>query len=197
MTLTGVEGARSELGRSLLERKHLSADWLPAFAAVPRSDYLPDVIWPFDMDTGTTVAVDRREEPELWSSYADTDVPIVTQWDDGAAEGHGSVPTSSASMPSVVFRMLSALEVETGHHVLEIGTGTGWNAALLAHRLGVAAVTSIEIDRDVADAARQRLLAQRLLGPILTRDGEDGDEMGAPYDRIIARHEAPCNRVEV
>ncbi|MCE3030416.1 methyltransferase domain-containing protein [Streptomyces sp. CMSTAAHL-2] len=186
MTLTGVEGARSELGRSLLERKHLSADWLPAFAAVPRSAFLPDVVWPFDMDTGATVAVDRRDEPDLWSSYADADVPIVTQWDDGVGEGRGSVPTSSASMPSVVFRMLSALEVEAGHRVLEIGTGTGWNSALLAHRLGVENVVSIEIDPCVADAARDRLAARQLLGRVLARDGEDGEEMGAPYDRIIA-----------
>ncbi|MFF9705381.1 methyltransferase domain-containing protein [Streptomyces griseofuscus] len=186
MTLIGVEGERSELGRSLLERKQMSADWLPAFAAVSRSAFLPDVIWPFDMGTGTTVAVDRREEPDLWSSYANADVPIVTQWDDGAGEGSGSVPTSSASMPSVVFRMLSALEVEPTHRVLEIGTGTGWNAALLAHRLGVANVVSIEIDPKVADAARDRLAAQQLLGPVLTRDGTDGDEKGAPYDRIIA-----------
>ncbi|MFH8342876.1 protein-L-isoaspartate(D-aspartate) O-methyltransferase [Streptomyces sp. AM6-12] len=186
MTLTGVEEGRSELGRSLLERKHLTADWLPAFAAVPRSDFLPDVIWPFDMDTGTTVAVDRRADPALWSSYVNADVPIVTQWDDGTGEGPGCVPTSSASMPSVVFRMLSALEVEAGHRVLEIGTGTGWNAALLAHRLGADAVASIEIDRDVANAARERLLAHQLYGPVLTRDGEDGDDMGAPYDRIIA-----------
>ncbi|QHC28185.1 methyltransferase domain-containing protein [Streptomyces sp. HF10] len=186
MALIGVEGERSELGRSLLERKHLAADWFPAFAAVDRAAFLPDVIWPFDMDTGTTVTVDRRDEPDLWSSYANADVPIVTQWDDGVSEGRGNVPTSSASMPSVVFRMLSALEVETGHHVLEVGTGTGWSAALLAHRLGVENVVSIEIDPKVADTARDRLAAQQLLGRILTRDGTDGDEMGAPYDRIIA-----------
>ncbi|MER7918450.1 MULTISPECIES: methyltransferase domain-containing protein [unclassified Streptomyces] len=186
MTLTGVEGARSELGRSLLERKHLSAGWLPAFAAVPRSAFLPPVVWPFDLGTGTTVVVDQRDEPDLWSSYANADVPIITQWDDGTSDGHGSVPTSSASMPSVVFRMLSALEAEPGHRVLEIGTGTGWNAGLLVHRLGAGNVVSIEIDPRVADAARDRLAAQQLLGAVLTRDGEDGDEMGAPYDRIIA-----------
>ncbi|WP_327229187.1 methyltransferase domain-containing protein [Streptomyces murinus] len=186
MTLIGVEGARSELGRSLLERKQMSADWVPAFVAVDRAAFLPDVVWPFDMDTGTAVAVDRRDEPDLWSSYANADVPIVTQWDDGAGGGRGSVPTSSASMPSVVFRMLSALGVEAGHRVLEIGTGTGWNSALLAHRLGVGNVVSIEIDPCVADAARDRLAARQLLGPVLTRDGEDGDERGAPYDRIIA-----------
>ncbi|MYQ44623.1 methyltransferase domain-containing protein, partial [Streptomyces sp. SID4985] len=183
MTFTGVEGEWSELGRFLLEREYLTADWLPAFAAVPRARFLPDVMWPHDMDTGTTVAVDRREQPELWTSYANADVPIVTQWDDGRGERRGNVPTSSASMPSVVFRMLAALEVEPGHRVLEIGTGTGWNAGLLSHRLGRDSVVSVEVDPKVADAARERLSAQGLLGRVLTGDGAEGDEAGAPYDR--------------
>lgn len=54
----------SKLVRSLLERRHLSADRRPAFTALPRSDSLPDVIWPFDMGTGTTIAMDRRDEPD-------------------------------------------------------------------------------------------------------------------------------------
>jgi len=186
MTLTGVEEERSALGRSLLERKYLTSDWMPAFIAVPRARFLPDLMWPYDMETGTTIAVDRRDEPTLWAAYANADVPIVTQWDDGAGTGRGSVPTSSASMPSVVFRMLSALGVEAGHRVLEIGTGTGWNAALLALRLGVDGVTSIEIDPTVAETARGRLAAEELLCTVLTRDGADGDETGAPFDRIIA-----------
>ncbi|MEU1409962.1 methyltransferase domain-containing protein, partial [Streptomyces sp. NPDC005728] len=133
------------------------------------------------------VTVNLRAEPGLWFQYADADVPIVTQWDDGKPSGEGvRVPTSSASMPSVVFRMLRDLDVQPGHTVLEIGTGTGWNAGLLAHRLGVEAVTSIEIDPTVADAARDRLAARELLGVVLTRDGALGDQAGAPYDRVIA-----------
>ncbi|WP_425264610.1 methyltransferase domain-containing protein [Streptomyces curacoi] len=138
------------------------------------------------MDSGTTVTVDLRDEPSLWFSYADADVPIVTQWDDGKAEGRGNVPTSSASMPSVVFRMLRDLDVQAGQRVLEIGTGTGWNAALLAHRLGHDNVVTIEIDSAVATAARDRLARCGLPVLVLARDGEEGDEPGAPYDRIIA-----------
>ncbi|WP_420705774.1 methyltransferase domain-containing protein [Streptomyces sp. LaPpAH-108] len=185
-TLTGGEGEWAVLGRSLLEGAYLTADWLAAFVAVPRAGFLPEVMWPHDMDTGITVAVERREEPERWTSYANADVPIVTQWDDGMTERQGGVPTSSASMPSVVFRMLAALEVEPGHRVLEIGTGTGWNAGLLAHRLGTDSVVSIEVDPTVAEAARERLRARGLLGRVLTGDGAHGDEAGAPYDRIIA-----------
>ncbi|MGW2701554.1 methyltransferase domain-containing protein [Streptomyces sp. NPDC001340] len=187
MPLPGLPEERSELGRSLLARGAMTPDWMDAFLAVPRSAFLPEVMWPFDMESGTHVAVDLREEPGLWFSYADADVPIVTQWDDGTSDGEPvRVPTSSASMPSVVFRMLRDLDVQAGQDVLEIGTGTGWNAGLLAHRLGPDNVTSIEIDPTVADAARDRLAAHELLGLVITRDGVLGDPAGAPYDRVIA-----------
>lgn len=187
MAPTDLSEERSKLGRSLLARGTMAPDWRDAFEAVPRSAFLPEVIWPFDMDSGTHVTVDLREEPGLWFSYADTDVPIVTQWDDRSpGDGPVRVPTSSASMPSVVFRMLRDLDVQSGHKVLEIGTGTGWNAALLAHRLGLDRVISIEIDPTVADAARERLAARELLGSVLTRDGVLGDPAGAPFDRLIA-----------
>ncbi|HET6633711.1 MAG TPA: rRNA adenine N-6-methyltransferase family protein [Streptomyces sp.] len=186
MTLSGVEKGRSVLGRSLLERKVLTSDWIPPFTAVPRSAFLPELIWPYDMDTGTTVAVDLREDPGLWFSYADADVPIVTQWDDGTGQGPHRVPTSSASMPSVVFRMLRDLEVQPDQRVLEIGTGTGWNAALLAHRVGADNVVSIEIDPVVAAGARSRLAEIGSPLVVLERDGADGDDLGAPFHRIIA-----------
>ncbi|MEU1403722.1 methyltransferase domain-containing protein [Streptomyces sp. NPDC005728] len=187
MKLPDLSEERSELGRSLLARGAITAAWMDAFEAVPRSAFLPEVMWPYDMAAGTHVAVDLRQEPGLWFQYADADVPIVTQWDDGKPSGEGvRVPTSSASMPSVVFRMLRDLDVQAGHTVLEIGTGTGWNAGLLAHRLGVDSVTSIDIDANVADAARDHLAAQELLGVVLTRDGALGDPSGAPYDRVIA-----------
>ncbi|MFE6365810.1 methyltransferase domain-containing protein [Streptomyces sp. NPDC057806] len=186
MTFSGLDEGRSELGRSLIKRKVLTSDWIPSFAAVPRADFLPELMWPYDMGSGTTVAVDRRLEPGVWGSYANGDMPIVTQWDDRAGEELGKVPTSSVSMPSVVFRMLRDLDVQPGQRVLEIGTGTGWNAALLAHRLGPSNVVSMEIDATVAAAARDRLARRSLPLQVLSRDGVAGDEPGAPYDRIIA-----------
>ncbi|EGX55330.1 protein-L-isoaspartate(D-aspartate)O-methyltransferase [Streptomyces zinciresistens K42] len=186
MTLDGVEEGRTELGRSLLERGALTSDWVLAFAAVPRSAFLPRRIWPYDMDSGTSVSVDLRDEPGLWFTYADSDVPVVTQWDDGRGTGRGVTATSSASMPSVVFRMLRDLDVKAGHRVLEIGTGTGWNAALLAQRVGRENVVSIEIDTAVAAAARDNCARFGTPLLVLERDGADGDEPGAPYDRTIA-----------
>src|SRR5690349_23163868 len=95
-------------------------------------------MWPHDRDTGKATAVSRSDLPDAWYAYADSNVPIVTQWDDGKHEGPepGRSFTSSSSMPSLVFSMLADLDVHPGHRVLEIGAGTGWNAALLAHRVG-------------------------------------------------------------
>ncbi|MGB6164285.1 MAG: hypothetical protein WBF75_17295 [Pseudonocardiaceae bacterium] len=62
----------------------------------------------------------------------------MTQFDNGATvwpDTTGEHPTSSASQPSLVLDMLAALDVRGGHRVLEIGTGTGYHAALLAARL--------------------------------------------------------------
>jgi SAM-dependent methyltransferase len=53
--------------------------------------------------------------------------------------------------------MLCALDAHVGHRVVEIGTGTGYHAALLAHRLGAEQITTIEIDPDMATHARKAL----------------------------------------
>jgi protein-L-isoaspartate O-methyltransferase len=78
-----------------------------------------------------------------------TSTVVIIQVDDGHPSGpgkRGCYITSSASPPEVVALMLAALDAEPGMRVLEIGTGTGYNAALLAHRLGAQNITSVEID---------------------------------------------------
>ncbi|MGH3930670.1 MAG: methyltransferase domain-containing protein, partial [Pseudonocardiaceae bacterium] len=77
--------------------------------------------------------------------------------------------------------------VTDGMRVLEIGTGTGYNAALLSHRLGAANVYSVDVDPHLVDDARDRLT--RLGYPaatLATVDGIEGLPAHAPYDRIIA-----------
>ncbi|WP_345748186.1 methyltransferase domain-containing protein [Streptomyces sp. ODS28] len=166
----------------------MTPDWLGAFEDVPRAAFLPEVMWPFDVATGRTVTVDKQQDPDSWQGYADSDVPIVTQWDDGTHEGPwpGRVSTSSASMPNVVFSMLRDLDVRPGQKVLEIGTGTGYNAALLAHRVGARNVTTMEVDAAVATTARTALERTGLPAHVVAGDGYAGHPDGAPYDRIVA-----------
>jgi protein-L-isoaspartate O-methyltransferase len=180
--------ARIELGRALAASGDLTDDWRKAFDAVDRAAFLPELMWPFDMATSRSTSVDLGSDPEDWYAYADSDVPITTQWDDGAHRGPepGRVATSSSSMPSVVFAMLADLHLGEDMSVLEIGTGTGWSAGLMTHRLGDGAVTTVEVDADVADRARTALDDAGLRPEVVTADGLAGHPGNAPYDRVIA-----------
>ncbi|CAM5547415.1 MULTISPECIES: methyltransferase domain-containing protein [Streptomyces] len=184
-----VSPGHAELGRALVTGGVLSADWAGAFADVPRAAFLPELMWPWDMAAGRSVPVSRTGDPERWRAYADSDCPVVTQWDDGQHTGAepGAVPTSSASMPSVVFRMLRDLDVRAGDRVLEIGTATGWNAALLDHRAGAGdgRVITMEVDEGVAERARASLEGFGSSARVVRGDGFEGWPEGAPYDRII------------
>lgn len=124
----------------------------------------------------------------MWRAAVYRDAPITTQWDDGTytGPGKGKVLSSSNSMPTMVFSMLDALNVIDGQRVLEIGTGTGWNAALLSHRLGSENVFTVEVDGDSAREARKRLNAAGFDPVCIVGDGAEGYAEGAPYDRVIA-----------
>ncbi|PSK95971.1 protein-L-isoaspartate(D-aspartate) O-methyltransferase [Murinocardiopsis flavida] len=155
-------------------------EWRPVFARVPRASFIPAVIWDDDRRV-----VRRDREPDRWAALVRRDAPVITQLDDGDASGRGYV-SSSASMPTVVAMMLAELDVADGMRVLEIGTGTGWNTALLAARLGSENVTSVEIDPALAAAARRSLADAGFRPTVATADGMAGWPENAPYDRVIA-----------
>ncbi|MCG7524527.1 methyltransferase domain-containing protein [Streptomyces sp. OfavH-34-F] len=180
---------REEVGYALTMSGVLKTAWFDAYARVPREAFLPDTIWPLDTAAGEAVRVSRSEDAEAWRGCAHADAPIVTQWDDGQHEGPGpgNVPTSSASMPSTVFRMLDALRVDDYCRVLEIGTGTGWNAALLAHKVGEENVVTVEVDEAVAVRARDTL-AHYFGVPVdvVHGDGRAGAPGRGVFDRVLA-----------
>ncbi|MGH3778250.1 MAG: methyltransferase, FxLD system [Pseudonocardiaceae bacterium] len=101
--------------------------------------------------------------------------------------GSEGVAVSSASAAGTVAGMLQQLEVRPGDRVLEIGAGTGYNAALLARLAGPEGeVTTVDIDTDVAEGARRNLNAAGYGGvQVICGDGEDGYPAAAPFDRII------------
>ena len=130
--------------------------------------------------------------PGAGPARAYADEAIGVKW---AADGR---PVSSSSQPSIMAIMLEQLRLRPGLHVLEIGTGTGYNAALLAHLVGrTGAVTTVDIDEELAGTARQRLTAAGYSSVVVTAgDGAAGWPGGAPYDRIVvtasARDLAPA-----
>ncbi len=161
------EAARRHEGlvARLRESAAASQRIVDAFARVPRHLFLPDV--PLD------------------AAY--TDDAIVTH-------DEGGVPTSSSSQPSLMARMLEQLDVGPGDRVLEIGSGTGYNAALMA-QLG-AAVTTVELQPEVAAAARKHLRVAGIdvagepaasvePGSVLVLTADGAAPPGGPYDRVI------------
>lgn len=184
------EGAGPQrLASALVDKGALTGDWLAAFDAVPRHLFVPDVIWPGRAGMNRQDdRVIRGEDPDAWWEAVHRDAPITTQWDDGTytAPGRGRVPSSSNSMPTMVFSILDALNVRAGQRVLEIGTGTGWNAALLSHRLGAGNVVMVEVDEATAREARTRLKRAGYEPLTVVGDGAEGHAEAAPYDRVIA-----------
>jgi protein-L-isoaspartate(D-aspartate) O-methyltransferase len=126
-------------------------------------------------------AIPREEfvpERSRRTAYADEALPI----DAG----------QTISQPFMVARMTEDLAVEPGDRILEIGTGSGYQAAVLAW-LG-ADVTSLERQRALIEPARKRIEALGLPGDVVIReaDGSLGDVAGAPWDGIIVTAGAPA-----
>jgi protein-L-isoaspartate(D-aspartate) O-methyltransferase len=95
-------------------------------------------------------------------------------------------PTSSSSQPSIMAAMLEQLQVRPGQRVLEVGAGSGYNAALLTTLVGPGGrVVSVELDQEVARSAQAALARGGYPVQVATADGRHGWAAGAPFDRII------------
>ena len=154
--------------------------------SVGRDLFVPELIW---VPTGGGYrAVSRTDDPEAWLAAVAADEPVVTQVDDGATSPGqlGERSSSSSSQPSLVAAMLDAAHVAPGMRVLEIGTGTGWTAALLSDRLGSDAVTTVEVDPALAEQARSALGRAGFHPMVVTGDGAAGHPPNAPYDLVLA-----------
>ncbi|MDE2919300.1 MAG: methyltransferase domain-containing protein [Chloroflexota bacterium] len=150
-----------------------------AFRAVPRHWFV-ERFWVRGREYACEVEGNDWSAEALELVYSDE--ALITRRDDDRS------PTSSASQPSVVAMMLEALDLAPGMRVLEIGAGTGYNAALMAEMVGDASlVTTIDIDPDVV-AQTRRLLARAGYGGVrvVEGDGALGDRESGPFDRIVA-----------
>src|SRR5690606_26831879 len=160
--------ARAELVRAIDASGAFDTDpvWREVFAAVPRHLFVPYYY------IGVVGGHERRWEgsPDprdraQWLRGAYEDMPLATRLRDGEL-------LSSSSQPSLMAVMLAELGVRDGDRVLEIGTGSGYNAALLAHRLGDHdLVTTIDLEPEITEAARRHLGAAGYRSAGVTGDG--------------------------
>ncbi len=144
----------------LVSRKLIQTSAIEAaFRAVPRHPFLPGVA--------------------LDAIYSDE--PVVTHYNSDRQ------PISSSSQPAIMAIMLEMLALKPGQRVLEIGAGTGYNAALMAQVVGAAgSIVSIDIDEDVIASAEDHLRAAEIAGVrLVLGDGALGCAVFAPYDRVI------------
>ncbi|MDQ7025438.1 MAG: methyltransferase domain-containing protein [Anaerolineae bacterium] len=95
---------------------------------------------------------------------------------------------SSSSQPSMMAIMLEQMALESGANVLEIGTASGYNAAIMKHIVGDSgSVTTIEIDKDLAEQANKNLQSAKVRDVhVVHGDGAQGYAPRAAYDVIIA-----------
>ncbi len=138
-------------------------EWRRAFLAVRRHVFVPRY-W-HDEEPGAFPArwrmVDNAtRDHQEWLDAVYSNRTLATELTGTPAlAGGGMHPqvTSSTTMPGLVMAMLEDLDVADGMRVLEIGTGTGYNAALLCERLGDVNVTSIDFDPELVALADVRL----------------------------------------
>jgi len=120
--------------------------------------------------------------PGLQPEAAYRDEAIVTR------RNEAGQPISSSSQPAIMAIMLDQLDLAPGHRVLEVGAGTGYNAALISHIVGPSGeVTSVDIDPELVATAREHLASAGFGNvTVACADGAAGDPDHAPYDRVIA-----------
>jgi methyltransferase of ATP-grasp peptide maturase system len=189
--MTDTAPERRRLAIRLVQSGALvTPQWQAAVEAVPREFFLnPGVFLPEGTLWRPVTAT--GSDPTEWIRTAYSPDTLTTQLDghltaDQTSEPVAGLPTSSSTMPALVVGMLESLDVEDGHQVLEIGTGTGYSGALLCHRLGEDNVTTVEVDPDVAARADAALETAGYSTWTVNGDGLLGHPRRAPYDRIIA-----------
>ena len=129
-----------------------------AFAAVPRHRFVP--------------------QADLATAYADR--PVFIRWD-------SETPISSSTQPTMMAIMIEQLRLDPDNRVLEIGAGSGYNAAIMSHIVGDGgSVVTMDIDQDIVDEAAENLSQTGYHNiQVVCGDGFAGVPTEQSYDRVI------------
>lgn len=168
---------------------HRMSRWRGPVATTPRHTFVPQ--W-WEIDDGRwTLREPRTNEECFRAAYSDRS--LITRVgplhaDRAKADAHPTGrPTSSATLPSLLVKLFQHARIDDGNELLDVGTGSGYGTALAAHRLGSEAVTSVDVDAYLVEAARERLdlvglhptvEAVDATGPLPAGEGQ--------FDRIVA-----------
>lgn len=151
----------------------VSPHWRKAVEDTPRHACVPV----YYENLGGTPTRWRRLDPshgDSWLNPIYTNTTLVTRLDPAAAHNDGTctgIPTSSSTQPSLTVRMLEALGIEEDDEVLDGGTGSGYQAALIAHRLkNSQQLVTADIDPELTTAAQEVLRALNFEPGVLAAD---------------------------
>ncbi|MFE2296335.1 methyltransferase domain-containing protein [Streptomyces sp. NPDC059452] len=162
--------------------------WLAPVATVPRHELVPRW-WEAD-DAGTWVLRNGTDDPAAWARAAYSDRSLVTRVGPLHADRAGpgdrpeGLPTSSATLPSLVVRMLRHGRLGDGLSLLDLGTGAGGLTAYASRRIGDRQVTSLDVDPYLTEAAGGRLAAMGLHPTFVTADATT--RVPGTYERIVS-----------
>lgn len=150
--------------------------WRHAFTVVPRHALVPRF---YRTNDRTVIDSANSDDQAAWLEAVYTNKTLVTQITPTDV-------TSSGTMPGLIAKMLTASRITTGDNALQVGTGTGYTAALLCERLSSNQVTTVDIDPDLSNDARTRLDHIGYTPTVITGNGTRGYAPNALYDAILA-----------
>ncbi len=128
----------------------------------------------------------ENQEKHLPKLYADHPL-VIFGTDSDFTSNTGTKPVSTISQPTFVLRMLDLLDIKKGHRIFEVGTGSGWNAALISKLTGdTGLVISSEIIPELAKSAKEKLHQLKFNNvKVIEADAGYGCSDFAPYDRVM------------
>jgi protein-L-isoaspartate O-methyltransferase len=155
-----------------------------AVAATPRHSF----VHRFRLRTGPSF--ERDDEHSLRDGDADPMAELAHIYSDAVlthVDAAGQPLPSTNSQPSYILWLLHLLDLQPGQRVLEIGSGSGWLAAVMARLVGDDGyVTGLEIISELAAQGRADLARLGIDNvSVLTADGAQGHAATAPFDRVI------------
>jgi protein-L-isoaspartate(D-aspartate) O-methyltransferase len=188
-----AERANREMVDRLIAQEALwSPRLIEAFRRTPRHCFLDRVYQHDSNGAWVETDVSALGAEELALIYSDR--ALTTRLSPGDSEAAApAMAISSSSQPSLMAQMLEDLRVRDGLRILEVGAGTGYNAALLAFVVGSApGVLSLDVDRVVLAEAERHLQAFPERGVRLRHgDGRLGCPEEAPFDRLLVTAATP------
>ena len=190
--MASIEDTRAAFLRALHARVRFTDPALAAaVTAVPRDEFVGDIYERADMTAGRFKPIQRGSE-DWHARMTDPSFSLVTAIS-RENESDDGIPRIAATAPVTVARMLELGAFRQGERVLQVGTGPGYLAALLAHRLGPGNVTSVDLDEEAissATATLRKLVSAGILPDMLRREVADANKLdgleGQRFDGIIS-----------